>query len=354
MVIYCTYLYIYISIILWFSLCRISATESGFSYGRHLTTLAKDSSATDSPLYKYLKNTIPSEGTATKYSNFNCHFSVKSNKRFNIYLMYLGNKFRFEDTGCVAHVVSEHFKYEPRVHEENAVCELMHTRFQMRRNTSSPDDKMYNPLIAIPGSPGSGKSTFLANFANSKCYKSMLKMRYPGVDDPQPIVALYSFAGMEIREPELGLRILHGALASMGVWGNQPKRYGNFCDELLSSNYKINASIKAREVVPVLREFFGKDRPILLLQDETVSTGNTIREKSVIKQICGIMTNNGGVDLIVSALSPQYVDKLVTRNSTLCWGHCPMSIKLWQSVRRSGHCIYETDTRLPLEKLLIT
>ena len=228
-----------------------------------------------------------------------------------------GHKYRFDENGCVGHVAMQYFPYQPRLPEEAAVCAIMHTRWQDRINVpiDAANDKSINPLISIPGSPGSGKSAFLANFPNSKCYKQLLKIRHPESIDIQPIVALYSFPPIFSEDPEVGLRILHGALASMGVWGEQSKSYGVFYKELFGSNNMNADSIAVKEALEILWEFFGKHRPILLLQDETSRIRDDNKVHVVLANVCQAMSDLQSVDLVVSALSPTYVHELVTEKS---------------------------------------
>ena len=68
-------------------------------------------------------------------------------------------------------LVYEYFQYIPREYECNEVVKYMSARQNKRKKGS--EDKSCNPLIAIPGSPGIGKSTFLTHFPDSKYYKNL-------------------------------------------------------------------------------------------------------------------------------------------------------------------------------------
>jgi pantothenate kinase len=61
----------------------------------------------------------------------------------------------FSSENCI-HIVEEHFPYKIRNRETANIVDSME-----RRKRSNKRDKISNNLIAIPGSPGSGKSTFL-------------------------------------------------------------------------------------------------------------------------------------------------------------------------------------------------
>jgi hypothetical protein len=67
-------------------------------------------------------------------------------------------------------------------------------------------------LIAIPGSPGSpgiGKSSFLANFPASEAYQNYTR-------DVRVIVSALTFnSAMSQKYNRLGLRVIYGAIQSM-------------------------------------------------------------------------------------------------------------------------------------------
>ena len=84
----------------------------------------------------------------------------------------------------------------------------MRQRMNARINRVNKEDKMNNPLIAIPGSPGIGKSTFLSKFPASEQYKSYQN---------NSIVSTLTFnSGMESDKNLFELRIIYGACISMG------------------------------------------------------------------------------------------------------------------------------------------
>ena len=233
-----------------------------------------------------------------------------------LYYIYLGRTHCFDSSK--SGVGYQHFKYVPRIWEENTVCNIMRTRWQHRRsssNTRTRGAKKHNPLICITGAVGDGKSAFIANFPVSASYRKYLQERYPTVADPQPIVAMYSLEGQREGPPEIGLRILHGALASMSVIDDLPVYipYRKFRDELfpnLAWNNKYNATaaplITVQEAVELLWEFFGKERPILLLHDKTSTIKDINQAQLVLDSLHELVIKYNNIDVIVSAFSHQY------------------------------------------------
>ena len=124
-----------------------------------------------------------------------------------------GNSFDYSwRTG--GHIVDETFKYISRDVEDRCVVECMRAR-QALQNILKSDDKSRNPLIAIPGSPGIGKSTFLCHFPESDAYKEYIGF------NRHPIVSILTFNKGMTHSPNnqdaLGLRVLYGAAVAMGL-----------------------------------------------------------------------------------------------------------------------------------------
>jgi hypothetical protein len=84
------------------------------------------------------------------------------------------------------HIVAENFEYVERPQQQQDVVDAMLLRQALRKKTSTPGDKMRNPLITIPGSPGIGKSSFLANFALTPQFKEY-------VQDRAAIISMFTF-----------------------------------------------------------------------------------------------------------------------------------------------------------------
>jgi hypothetical protein len=122
--------------------------------------------------------------------------------------------------GFYGHVVEQSFKYVERK-QTSEIVKLFQVRVEKRRSltTHNPKDKIINPLIAIPGAPGIGKSTFLVNFPLSDQYQSFCKRFSSG--DVGPIVSTLTFnSGMDEFNKihnDFPLRILYGAVRAMEV-----------------------------------------------------------------------------------------------------------------------------------------
>jgi hypothetical protein len=99
-----------------------------------------------------------------------------------------------------------------------------------------------------------------------------------------------------------GLRLIHGAMISMGL---RNVEWPEFVDEFQSSCGKLSAW----NALKVLSDVFGKDRPFLLLIDELSKADDDVK---VMESISYILTHRPDADVIVSALSPNYVAKLTT------------------------------------------
>ena len=80
------------------------------------------------------------------------------------------------------------FDYIPRDIESAEVVKYMVKR-QKLRMTRNQFDKISNPLIAVPGSPGIGKSAFLCHFPESSQYKEYINNRSLS----SPIVSTLTF-----------------------------------------------------------------------------------------------------------------------------------------------------------------
>ena len=230
-----------------------------------------------------------------------------------VYMYLTGRTYRFKE-GCIC---DQRITYEPRVQEEAAVCELMRTRWQNRRNNSlaGSSGAEHNPLICLTGAVRDGKSSFLANLPLSASYRSWLKERYPDVADPQPIVALYTLQNHYDGDPEVGLRLLHGALASMGVIVDSPMCWGykEFRAHVFGNGEKYHeydkaavAAITVEGAVEMLWELFGRDRPFLLLHDKTSTIENIKKAQGVLDSLHELIVKHESLDVVVSARSHQY------------------------------------------------
>ena len=79
--------------------------------------------------------------------------------------------FHYDPSGG-SHIVAQEFPYIGRDAEAEDVVQFMEARQGLRQSGSeSLSDKAKNPLIALPGSPGVGKSTFLVHFPITAAYR---------------------------------------------------------------------------------------------------------------------------------------------------------------------------------------
>jgi hypothetical protein len=200
------------------------------------------------------------------------------------------------------HIVAENFEYVERPQQQQDVVDAMLLRQALRKKTSTPGDKMRNPLITIPGSPGIGKSSFLANFALMPQFKEY-------VQDRAAIISMFTF-NSEMDEPPdaLGLRIIFGAIRSMGL--HDPAVPPEW--EAFVKRHRHHHDLDAVEALRLLFRVLGEDRPMLLLVDELRIAKD---DKEVITQLGRVLNRFGNVDVLVSALSPKYIADLVTPNS---------------------------------------
>lgn len=85
--------------------------------------------------------------------------------------------------------------------------------------------------------------------------------------------------------------------------------------EYFLSNFEDNYNCSATAAVNILREVYGINRRVLVLVDELAKLDDDANEKVVMREIGQLLTSSHKIDVIVSALSPEYVDTLVTRTS---------------------------------------
>ena len=194
----------------------------------------------------------------------------------------------------------QHFKYLPRDREANEVVKHMVERQQYRdKAEAAAGDKIVNPLIAVPGSPGIGKSSFLSYFPLSDAYKS-----YAG---PNAIVSTFTFNSMMCTfhggKDTVGLGILFGAAVSMGLMEANPTAWFHFGEQFPLYDVTAVAAVRA------LQRVFGANSRVLLLVDELCQAKDA---KDCMSQFGEVLSLYGVCDLVVSALSPNYVLELLT------------------------------------------
>ena len=180
----------------------------------------------------------------------------------------------------------------------------MQDRYQQRARSIAKNGtahhKTQNPLIAIPGSPGSGKSTFIVHFPESAAYKQYLK----DTDRPSAIVSTLTFnSGMDSKIPKIndvGLRIIFGSMRAMLGRELFSLSWEAFLDKFKA----IQESFSGCDAVDMLRRLFGPDRPVLLLVDELCKAVN---DKEVMMELGYVLNKDGDCDVVITSLSPAYV-----------------------------------------------
>ena len=111
------------------------------------------------------------------------------------------------------------------------------------RKESSPHikDKEDNPLCALPGTPGIGKSSFLRHFPYTQQYENYLRKHFP--NNPLPIVVPVTFNSVmqdHRTADSFPARMLYGAATELFLglglpeamaWKMFFKTYRNLCEE---------------------------------------------------------------------------------------------------------------------------
>eukprot|EP01041_Mallomonas_annulata_P013752 gene13752-29246_t len=129
------------------------------------------------------------------------------------------------------HIVEEISKFIPRENEEDKIAKLMEFRQTQRKNYIMPHYERRNPLIALIGSPGMGKSTFLSHFPESEAFKRYLNGR-------SPIVSTVTFSNdtaTSVGAEAIGIRIVYGVAVSMGILDTQSYPWKLFHNTFMSS-----------------------------------------------------------------------------------------------------------------------
>ena len=207
------------------------------------------------------------------------------------------------------------FDVDARVDPAAEVVRYLRVRnAERKKNSLGPDDKMNNALISVTGCPGIGKSSFLAYLAISPAYKEYCRE----LSDKPPIVAPMTFNSMmkmvNFEEDTTGLRILYGALMCM-----LPKLVVTETDPMLKwEEFKKQfwnfRSISALNAVRLLRQIYGEDRRVLVLVDELSKASKHAigLDQAVMHGLGDLLDTDGECDVVVSSLSPQYINNLLT------------------------------------------
>lgn len=113
--------------------------------------------------------------------------------------------------------------------------------------------------------------------------------------------------------PTFGLRILFGASLVMRDNDLDAKAPYSWREFLQSFNEYGN--LQATDAVELLQVIYGMNRRVIVLVDELVKIPSQGRDKDVMSEIGQLVTLSHKVDVIVSALSPEYIRYLVTKSS---------------------------------------
>jgi len=204
------------------------------------------------------------------------------------------------------HFVNEYLPYRRRTFEENKVVRCMMKRQTLRKQEYTSTDKMNNALIAIPGSPGIGKSSFLAHLPESEIFQNYSS-------SSRVIVSPFTFTNdMSDFNSSLSLRIIFGAIQGMSGSDIQYTNatWGNF-----HAVFQVWHELSCSNAVRVITEMYCRDpaqhrHRVLLLADELSKSGlSAIPHMTAIGTMLDL---NENVDVVVSALSPQFVKNLLS------------------------------------------
>eukprot|EP01041_Mallomonas_annulata_P007832 gene7832-16017_t len=214
------------------------------------------------------------------------------------------------------HKIEGQMKFIPYENVANEIVKFMEKR-RKRRNDGQGGDKSNNPLLALIGSPGMGKSTFLTHFPESEAYKRYLDGRR------SPIVSTVSFSNdtpTSVGVGAIGLRIIYGAAVSMGLLDVQSYPWEQFHNTFISS--WPSSTREVHDAIDLLRELFGANRPILILVDDISKIADPSLDElypsTFYKRVDGVIVSkllyalcaSGDLDVICSSISPGYMSNL--------------------------------------------
>lgn len=213
-----------------------------------------------------------------------------------------------------AHMVEERLQHIPRKELNEDVVSACLERMDNRRGArTNSHDKMLNFLIALQGTPGSGKSTAVVHYPDSPEYRQYHCERQSSdlpshlrVSADLPVVSLFTFnSGMHSGPAAPGLRILYGALRGMGLVTDAQLSWDKFI-----SLYDGFNDLTCLEAVGILREVFGTDRLILIGVDELSKSGAAA--EAIATQLGAVLDADGRTDVIVTSLTPAYIESLLS------------------------------------------
>ena len=214
------------------------------------------------------------------------------------------------------HIVKQFLPYSPRPVDATAIVRRLQERRSTRAKAVNKEDKMCNPLVALPAAPGSGKSTFLAHFPTSPEWQEF-------VGDGASIVSTLTWnSGMSGGPVSFGLRIIYGAVRGMGLATTKWLQWS----EDMEGTVPNAAMLSANDAVSLLRQLFGHHRPVLLLVDELAKSANEFdipranligrpgvtNDARVMGELGGLLDRDGDFHAVVSSLQPAYIRDLVS------------------------------------------
>eukprot|EP01031_Cornospumella_fuschlensis_P031091 gene31091-37574_t len=222
-------------------------------------------------------------------------------------------------------IVDEYFPFRGRETEARAIAQRMLERQKSRAEAEAPVDKSCNPMVFIPGSPGTGKSAFLAHFPESEAYQTYVSQLEGSCaisgGGGSPIVAPLTFnsdMGHFVRKgyeviPTLGLRMLYGAAVSMSSPGSKVPLWEDFAEDFQQYLEGINADVSAKTAAEVLREVYGRERRLLVLVDEvSKAKPRGQADADIMTELGRLLESDGTIDVVVSSLSANYASQLLS------------------------------------------
>jgi len=192
-------------------------------------------------------------------------------------------------------MLSPYFPYEERP-EAAVVVSHFRNRQELRQGAKAPMDKRRNPLIAIPGSKGAGKSAFLVHLSDCKEFQETFD---------NPIVSTVTFnCAMTFARPVFGLRIIFGALRAMT---DATMRFPTFVNELKQDD------ITAEEAVNLVWDMFGYRHLVICVDELSKSDkGSPKHALDIASDLGYLLDTYQAVHVVVSSLSTEYVASLTS------------------------------------------
>eukprot|EP01041_Mallomonas_annulata_P004430 gene4430-8829_t len=207
------------------------------------------------------------------------------------------------------HIVKENSNFIPR---ENVADEIVQCMKERKRDGHG-GFTYHNHLIALIGSPGMGKSTFLTHFPESEAYKRYLNGR-------SPIVSTVTYSNMAptVGVEAIGLRIIYGAAVSMGILDKQSYPWELFYNTFISTTVSWGDA-EEYNAIELLQEIFGENRPILILVDDLSKSSELPclwkRDAYICSSLGYLLNGFLDLDVIVSSVSPSYINDVTYRQN---------------------------------------